>query len=477
MRWLALVVALALVAPLLGAWWLRRAGALELAREVDALHALGVTFEFPRSRATSSESPIDPGTWWPTATAAEHASHPSAGLPGPFGALSRVALVASVARGSNDEIPLPAGDPLYVSEPCVALFDDSHRDVNDFWRVVRDVLREPTTQTQWQEAARCAWRAVAHASEERLSRAHASCDVRAPLAAAWFEPTPPPHPRSLPPALLGAEAAAGILRAEARALALGGAAAECVRAMERALCAARLGEGFGTFAALRSSDDALADTLEALCECASLLPPDTDWSSWSRALDALDPAQRARVACDGEFALTRMIYARLADGGECGIASVDQRDGVSVLWTACMLDSDQAALLACLRARRAQCDVDPSANLAAAVVLPERPTWALVANPRSSEWDWAQHPWAELEARRRIARVVLSARRSGADAARLACERELDPYTGSPLRSRTDAHSVFVVWSVGPDRTDDRGTRMAMPGLGAGDFVAKVVLP
>ena len=90
--------------------------------------------------------------------------------------------------------------------------------------------------------------------------------------------------------------------------------------------------------------------------------------------------------------------------------------------------------------------------------LPNRP-WLVLAPMMLPDFEMESHPWAELETRRRLCRLALIARRDGFEAAQAACAASLDPFDDQPLKSRVDPDGTLVLWSVGPDGTDQGAPR------------------
>jgi hypothetical protein len=265
------------------------------------------------------------------------------------------------------------------------------------------------------------------------------------------------------------------LQSLARARALAGNASECITAIEAGLAAAGTVENVPCLDVWMRWIELDSAFLACAAECVSWLPPETDFSSWNGAAESLEPQARCLAAIDGSRALALEQHACAKAGVPTGVTVFDEQVAGLGPLASFALDKDLAEYLAATRIYAELARLSPAEAAARFASFPPiaAPTFgSMLASvaPR-----WSSHPWAGLEARRRLLQLAILARTRGADEAIAACERLRDPFDDAPMRSRRDSDELVTLWSIGFDGVDDRGRRPSLGGS-MGDLVVSVLL-
>jgi hypothetical protein len=170
-----------------------------------------------------------------------------------------------------------------------------------------------------------------------------------------------------------------------------------------------------------------------------------------RSVDVQAAAVRAAV---GERALGNDTFDYLLEGG--------QEDAVMPWWWRLWQHHDRATYLERMtEAIRLIREHRPGTAIAAEPMwdgLPPPTNWTIGTALILPKMSSVEEGRMLLEAKLRVARVVLVARHAGIDAAERRARELVDPCDGKPIRTRVGAGGLFEAWSIGADLRDDQGS-------------------
>ena len=364
---------------------------------------------------------------------------------------------------------------------CAAQLALVSDDVAEFWKTGDERLLgygelTPETSTCFQLASRAC---VELNDADSVAATLEACRVEPVRAERTFAVMElQDSPLYLFPEALRYVAASLTARDVARAEAWAGNVPECLAALEAGLCAARTIEDLASLEAFETWRSVLVGALSSIDVCLQRLPPDADTNRLIAVLATIDARARARAALVRTRALSNRAFARAAEGRPCGDRQLDEQPFFTRWLALAVLPHQQASQLAAFDAVLTEFDARWS-------TWPHSVNQNFFFGPRgllSSDAVPVVGPLladaGELDARARLTRLALIARKAGAAVAQSAIESALDPFDGHPLRSRV-AGNQLVLWSIGRDGVDQGGVckPVACDSHWPDDLVVRVRLP
>lgn len=394
-----------------------------------------------------------------------------------FGVTGRIRLLPTLLPGAPNEVLARLKTIPECSEQLALVSDD----VGEFWRIGDERLLgygelTPETSTCFQLASRARVELNDAGSVTATLEACALEPLSAERTFALMELEDSPHYRfpEAPRFVAASLTARDIARAEAWA----GNAPECLAALEAGLCAARTIEDLPSLEAFEAWRTMLVCALSATDVGLQRLPADADTSRLIALLETIDARARARAALVRTRALSNRAFARAAEGRLCGDQQLDEQPFFTRWLALVLLPHQQANQLAAFDTVLTEFDARPAA-------WPHSMNQNFSFGPRgllSGDAVPAVGPLladaGELDARARLTRLALIARKDGTAAAQSASEGALDPFDGRALRLRVDGNQL-VLWSIGRDGVDQGGVckPAACESRWPDDLVVRVRLP
>lgn len=310
-----------------------------------------------------------------------------------------------------------------------------------------------------------------------LELAEAACTLRPADTAAWFEEMERVDEPLVPRFAHPASFAVAALAERALARALSGEQDAAISALDSALCACDSIAELHWEQAYEQWRQCELRLLEAIGRCLSFVDPGRGLGKVEAHLAGLDARSRYLASLDGDRALSLRVYERHRAGKTTGILALD-RDGLRAppVLTSPLLLHETADLLADFRTYREWSARPPHA--AGPLPRPQENSLfsgAVLSPWLESRWSGEGHPWGDVEARAALVRLAITARRDGAAAASAAAATFVDPFSGSPLRTRVEGNGTLVIWSVGADGRDDGGAPRSAGAMTSADVWMRVI--
>jgi hypothetical protein len=310
--------------------------------------------------------------------------------------------------------------------------------------------------------------ARAATAEPVLESARAVCSARPEsserVCRAW-EPSDGIGPDVVHSAVLVGHAVQ-VLSDVAIARALEGRMEEAQELLGLAFRGANLMRDWPWYAAFSAWQFAIWNALDGLQTSMPALPVDVDLTEVERELESLDVEGQMRRAFIGERAFGNEMYAALRDGRLAGSdgSTVMPIRGPTDIFVWSWIGHDRAFYLERMGqgiawASRTLADVVDEMAAARTEMESSFPgRHSLLAVMLIPSMDRTIQSAAHLRARVHLARAAIQARWNGTEAGVHAVSALPDPFRAGSLQSRIEADGTLVLWSIGQDFVDNRGT-------------------